>query len=736
MDVKRCGSIAAVLALLAGGGASAEPVPAEVTFPLQDYLSLVETVERVERQRAEELARQETPVADVISQRVTVAVGDTEAEIAADFEVLLGGKVLRPVLLPLGGFPEKIEIRDEAGRTGTASVSALNGGGGVVLAAPQPGRYTIHVDGRASLGTGSGTGRLSLGRVTAPVASTEIDLPADLAWSSPGAVVVEEREEKGRRRVRLTTARGADTVLDVRRKVDSAEAEKLLAQSVVLTILQLRPEGLRRHDVVLYEVRRGSLGRFTVALPPGLEIEQAGTDEGTVVPVVETGRLTIHRKRQLQGVGYLVLSSTPPSLPAAGLPLVAVQPEPEVRARYLAISSVIAADVRPLPEASWTRVDTSDLPAVLSEALAALDLAAAWRLSADGADTRLAVAPLPSAPMLDATIRRRDSTALMTVDGTLLFRDRFLVDARSKAGAALDVMLPAGGTLWSVKVDDQAVRPLVRGGTVSVPLGFNSGRQAEVEVVSVLEKALPPGRSQLALDLPRVAAPVLVHRLRLLLPEGASYRVRRSDLRSAAAGSSSPASPRYYDFDSFTEMTDSGSLPAGRCTLYVQVVDEQGSPLPGSTVTLQNQFGVRVAVADEQGVAVLNVAGGTYSIKTELEGFSAQEYPNLNLRDGSRPGLTVTLSSAVEDVITVQAEPRLLPDGRQLNAKRDKVPAARDANAALFKEEAAGLQQGLVGGVKPLPVSIPESGKALAFSGVLPPSRVTVELDVKAKGKS
>jgi hypothetical protein len=497
----------------------------------------------------------------------------------------------------------------------------------VVLAAPQPGRYTVHVDGRAALGSGSGTGRFTLGRVAAPVASAEIDLPADLAWSSPGAVVVEEREEKGRRRVRLATARGAVPVLDVRRKVDSAEAEKLLAQSVVLTILQLRPEGLRRHDVVLYEVRRGGLGQLSVELPPGLEVEQAGTDEGSVVPVVETGRLTIHRRRQLQGVGYLVLSSTPPALPADGLPLQAVRPEPEVRARYLAISSAIAADVHPLPAASWTRVDISDLPSMLSEALAAMDLAAAWRLSADGVDARLAVNPLPTAPLLDATIRRRDTTTLMTVDGTLLFRDRFLVEARSRAGAALDVALPAGATLWSVKVDEQAVRPLERGGTVSVPLGFNTGSQAAVEVVSVLEKALPPGRSQLALDLPRVAVPVLDHRLRLLLPEGASYRVRRSDLRSATAPSG------YYDFDSFEEMT----------------------------------------VNDEQ----------------------------------------------------------------QSAAKRkDQVPAARDANATVYAQEIAGLQQGLVGGVKPLPVSIPESGKALAFSGVLPPSRVTVELDVKAKGKS
>ncbi len=62
----------------------------------------------------------------------------------------------------------------------------------------------------------------------------------------------------------------------------------------------------------------------------------------------------------------------------------------------------------------------------------------------------------------------------------------------------------------------------------------------------------------------------------------------------------------------------------------------------------------------------------------------------------------------------------------------DKIPAMRDPKA-VFAQEVEGLQQGLVGGVKPLPVSIPETGKALAFSGVLPPSRISLELEVKAK---
>jgi hypothetical protein len=588
-----------------------DTVPAEVRLPLKDYLALVASAERAEQQRAEESAHREVPVAEVVSQRVSAVVDGGEAATVSDFEVLVQGTALQPVLLPVAGLPETIEVRDAEGHTGTAAVAASDGG--VLLTAPVPGRYTVHAVGRATLGTalsgaGATTGRLTLGRVSAAVASTEIDLPADLGWSSPGSVVVEEREQNGRRHVRLATARGGTTALDTKRKVDSAEAEKLLAQSVVLTILQLRPDGLRRHDVVLYEVRRGGLDRFTVELPPGLEIDQAATDEGTVEPVVETGHLTVHRNHRLQGVGYLVLTSPPASLPAGGLPLAAVRPEPEVRARYLAVSLAVAADVHPLPEASWTRVDTSDLPALLSEALASLDLAAAWRLDAKETGAQLSVAPLPPAPLRAAVVRRRDTIALLTVDGTLLFRDLFVIDAQSRAGKALDVTLPAGGKLWSTKVDGQAVRPLERNGAVSVPLGFDSGTRAEVEVVSVLERALPPGRSQLALDLPQVAAPVLVQHLRLLLPEDASYRFRRGDLRLA------PAEP-----------------------------------------------------------------------------------------------------AAVYDALSHQSNVA--------------------SNEPLYKKEAEGLQQGLVGGVKPLPVSIPESGKALVLSGVLPPQRVTVELDVKGKGK-
>jgi hypothetical protein len=41
------------------------------------------------------------------------------------------------------------------------------------------------------------------------------------------------------------------------------------------------------------------------------------------------------------------------------------------------------------------------------------------------------------------------------------------------------------------------------------------------------------------------------------------------------------------------------------------------------------------------------------------------------------------------------------------------------------------LRQGLVGGVEPLTITIPETGKLLFFAGALPPPSVAVELEVK-----
>ena len=763
--------LAVVLSLLltaSRGGAQEAPRPGEVSLPLKEYLTLVETVERVERERSQKEARREFPIAEVVSQRVGIVIeSDETAAVTSELEVLIQGDPKGPVLLPLAGVPRDAEVKAASGSASGAAVTAGAKPGQLLLVAPAPGRYSVKVTGPAPL-QGRGISRLPLAPVAAPVASTEIDLPADLAWSVPGAVVVEDRVEANRRKVRLTTGRGEGPILEVRKRGDGGEAEKLLAQSVVLTLVQLGPEGPRRHDVVLYEVSRGGIASFTVDLPTGLAVEKAGTDEGDVVPVVESRRLTVHRRAQLRGTGYLVLTSTPS--PGASLSMEPVTPETEVRARYLALSSSIAADVRPLPETSWARVDLDDLPPLFRDALSSLDLAAAWRLTGALAGLAMAVSPLPPAPSLPSVVRLRETTTLLTVDGTLLHRDRLTLRPTGGLGAAIDLVLPASATLWSAKVDDLPVRPLIRGnGTISIPLGFESGKESVVEVVAVLEKAIPKGRSELALGLPRVAAPVQEHRWRLLLPDGNRYRFRGGDLRPVALRVSGIPAAR----EPWSILMDSVNVggnekgqqsvykgPGGSSNLVGRIVDDQGSPLPGVTVSLQSGgFAPVVGVTDANGAfRFVALPAGSYALHAELEGFSAIDYPSVELGAGRTTSLEGRLSAAVEDVITVTSEAPLLDERRTGNTqtydlnegdarggggrRRAKKPASPPAgqsptyyNFDSFEEEAVNLKQGLVGGVKPLNVAIPESGKLLLLTGLLPPPEVNVELEVKAATK-
>jgi hypothetical protein len=284
----------------------------------------------------------------------------------------------------------------------------------------------------------------------------------------------------------------------------------------------------------------------------------------------------------------------------------------------------------------------------------------------------MAVSSLPTAPSLPAVASLRETTTLITLDGTLLHRDRFSLRPGA-IGASLDLTLSPGATLWSARVDDVAVRPLERGGgKISVPLGFDSGKDAVVEVVSVQVKAIPAGRSELALDVPRVAVPVQEHRWRLLLPKGAQYRYRGGDLKPAVANITyRGGSPRVEK-----EWKGSGRIISTGATVSQAELDK----IPTArdpTAVLQTTPGV---LTDR-----INVGGN--------EG-------------GQQSGYVAPAAEAA-------AKPAAPPPPYY----------AFDA----FEE----LKVGLVGGVKPLPIAIPESGKLLLLSGVLPPETIRVQIEVK-----
>jgi hypothetical protein len=124
--------------------------------------------------------------------------------------------------------------------------------------------------------------------------------------------------------------------------------------------------------------------------------------------------------------------------------------------------------------------------------------------------------------------------------------------------------------------------------------------------------------------------------------------------------------------------------------LYGTVNDEQGAALPGVTVTLTGGGAPQVQVTNAQGqFRFLGLAPGGYALKAELEGFSTVDYPNIVINIGRNTSIEVTLSAAVEDVITVTAESPLLDErristGATVNSTElEKIPTARDPWAIL-----------------------------------------------------
>src|SRR6478672_10836216 len=124
--------------------------------------------------------------------------------------------------------------------------------------------------------------------------------------------------------------------------------------------------------------------------------------------------------------------------------------------------------------------------------------------------------------------------------------------------------------------------------------------------------------------------------------------------------------------------------------LYGTVSDQSGSALPGVTVTLSGQGAPQVQVSNAQGqFRFLTLSPGTYDLKSELEGFSTIDYPNIVINVGRNTTIEVKLSPAVEDVITVTAESPLL-DERRISTgatvsqtELEKIPTARDPWAVL-----------------------------------------------------
>ena len=124
--------------------------------------------------------------------------------------------------------------------------------------------------------------------------------------------------------------------------------------------------------------------------------------------------------------------------------------------------------------------------------------------------------------------------------------------------------------------------------------------------------------------------------------------------------------------------------------IFGTVTDTGGNALPGSTVTLTGFGGKRYQTTDSNGgFRFLGLDPGVWEVKAELHGYSTVDQPNLVVSVNRNTEIVLSLSTAIQESITVTAESPLL-DERKVSAgttisqvELEKIPSTRDPWAVM-----------------------------------------------------
>src|SRR5215510_1326382 len=97
-------------------------------------------------------------------------------------------------------------------------------------------------------------------------------------------------------------------------------------------------------------------------------------------------------------------------------------------------------------------------------------------------------------------------------------------------------------------------------------------------------------------------------------------------------------------------------------TITGRTLDAQGLPVPGATVTVSGPQGQKTAITDGQGrFAFPFVTPGTYTVRTELQGFKTVERRDISVSLGQTVDIPIRMEvGGISETINVTAAPPLI----------------------------------------------------------------------------
>ncbi len=693
-----------------------------VNLPLTDYLELKKAAEQLDRDQAL------MPELTLVSCEAVVHFKEKIAEIDTNFTIQVSGK-LDDLAISLTGTPVSAVTGDQP-----SSVRYVDGK--LWFTPLKTGRHQIKVRSVTALSSSRGTKSMRMAPFEASVNRLTLVLESKWDWRLPDAALIRETTGEQETSVELAPPLGIDSRLSLVPKLDQNVA--LRAEATLVTIMDVGRDSTRFLHGVFYKVYSGSLAEQSLVGLDRAHLEQAWTSDVNfsrdevyqsnmieiqgqkriVNPAWNSERASIPLIHLLEDTGYAVWKTRP--LKGDTLTLPSLDPGVPIRAHFLVQSSSRVVEAQLSEVDGWQRVDMTDLPAEFTEMAKAEQCSAlsVWRRAAAESTSQITLKRFPDAEELETVVASRTTTTLVTIEGRLVHRD---VLQLKRMGSFLEMTLPATASLWSTLVDGVAIRPLVQGDLVKIPVTPGRRDKCELEVVSVAEHNMPSSRTTLALSLPAWRVPVLQHEWKLVLPEHRRYRFRFGDLE--------PVPLSQYEATGNVSVSigkhSGGGIIAGRIT------DDNDSALPGVVVGLAQNPSTTVVTDADGRFKIFNLEPGNYTIVATMAGFNTLKNEVL-VRSGTTHTFNLVLPLAsVNELLVISTV------GKSRKSTPDELAGASSfqntylAQQVIQEDIYSNFQAGLVGGVRPIPVAVPETGKLMVFSGVLPPSTIRLELDVK-----
>lgn len=670
------------------------PAPARtVTLPLAEYNRLVDLSTA-------------TPTAAPVGSVLMNADLRIRVENArARGQFILGGEVLR----------------DEVARVTLVSGATILGASSQGRAVPLVGDRKEHaalVQGRGpfsiTLEWGSPVivqpGRASFTLPVPPAGTTRasIDLPGEQADVRVSTGIVTRRVSAGGRTiVDVTLQPGTSTEVSwtLRDSVLPVQTVESRTSVDVLTLVTLAESDVRLTALLDVTVLQGEPGTFAAHIPSGYEVtsvsgnslESSSEGEGTV-----TLRVTSPSERRHQFLIALERAHESGSF-TFDTGLVTV-PDAQRERGEIAIEGIGTLDVTAPETAGLHRLDTRELNRAL-QSLARTPLLAAFRYQRTATPTRLSidVKRFQDAGVLAAVADTATATTMITAEGRALTEIELMI--RNRAQPFLKLTLPAGASLASVEVGGEPVKPVTGADGIRVPLlraGFRPQGPYVVSFVYLHAGTPFAKKGDLPMALARIDLPIALLQWELFVPD--RYKVKVIDgnvidrtivemfpttyLEAPAALASVRANPA-----TIVQLVEG---PAG--LIRGRVVDNSGSPLPGTSVDIVVAGTRRSVLADANGnYSVTDLPSGPVRITMSLMGFSTVATDFLFDRQARQIDASLPVGS-LSETITVSGASR----GRQ------------EAQSQSASQNVINLQR-RVSGVLPIRIDVPKAGTSHQF---------------------